>query len=84
MILSKDELCELTGYRRPSLVLKILREYGVPVLLVGADDWPRVLRSALISSPKTLTKSEPNLFALKDLQRGMQNGTRKNKTKRPT
>lgn len=80
MILSKDELRELTGYRRPSCILSSLRENRIPVLLVGPDGWPRVLRAALVGSPKTLTKSGPNIHALKE----MQNGTRKNKAKGST
>lgn len=80
MILTREELRELTGYRRPSCILASLNSNRIQVLLVGPDGWPRVLRSTLENRPKTLTKSEPNLAALKDLQ----NGTRKNKTKRPT
>ncbi len=80
MILTRDELIEITGYRRQSLIIQVLKANRIPVLLVGPDGWPRVLRTSLTGAPRTLTTSVPDTAALIDMQRG-RNGTRKNKTK---
>jgi len=74
-----DELCDLTGYRQKKRVLAACHVNGIPVVSIGADGWPRVMRD--FNAPrgkvtsKTLMKSEPNLAALKE----MQSGTRKKK-----
>lgn len=83
--LSKAELLEVSGYRRPSSVAKWLRQNGF-TFRVGADGWPRVDRShyhALMGSSvaRTLTKSEPNVSALMEAQR---NGKKTYKQTRPS
>lgn len=78
--LTRDELRELTGLKRPSAILANLNANGIPVVSIGADDWPRVMRDFSKVTPKTLTQSGPNLAALKE----MQNGARPSKPKRPT
>lgn len=78
--LTRAELQELTGYRRPSSVLKNLNDNGIPIVAIGGDGWPRVLQTFVKITPRTLTNSEPNIAALKD----MQNGPRSNKAKRPS
>ncbi len=48
MLLSKDELVELTGYKYPSKQIAWLRENRFP-FTVGGDRRPKVLRSAVVS-----------------------------------
>lgn len=83
--LSKAELLEVSGYRRPSSVSTWLRKNGFN-FRVGADGWPRVDREhyhAVMGSspPKTLTKSAPNIAALTEMQR---HGKKTNKQTRST
>lgn len=74
-----DELRELTGFRQKSKVLAACHANDIPVISVGADGWPRVMRD--FNAPggrgasRSLTKSELNLSALKEIQ----SGSRKNK-----
>jgi hypothetical protein len=67
--LTRDELVELTGYKRPHTISNWLR-YNCIQYYVGADGWPRVMRDGGFATPKTLTKSVPNIAALKELQNG--------------
>lgn len=66
---TREELKELSGYRLPSKISRWLRDNGFQHY-IGADGWPRVLRDTAIPMPKTLTKSVPNVAALKELQNG--------------
>jgi hypothetical protein len=77
---TKVELTELSGYKQPAAIKRWLSTNGI-CFYVGADGWPRVLNTALESRPKTLTRSQPNLGALMEMQR---NGKAKNKANRPT
>ena len=76
--LSRMELLDVSGFRRPSSVSKWLRQNGF-VFVVAADGWPRVDTEHFharmgSASPRTLKKSEPNMKALMETQR---NGTQK-------
>lgn len=70
IVLSREELRELTGYRQRSRVIRWLRENGFAFYL-GGDAWPRVLRESFEKPRKTLTRSAPNVQALKELQNGI-------------
>ena len=48
MILTRDEVADLTGYRRPQRQIAKLKTYGVR-FFVAADGYPRVLRADLES-----------------------------------
>lgn len=76
--LSRDELLELSGYKQAASVKRWLQANGF-VFYLGADNWPRVMREQLTQRPKTLTRSNPNMAALLE----MQHGTSKNKAHRP-
>lgn len=67
--LTREELTELSGYKMPSKITKWLRLNGL-AHFIGADGWPRVMRDGSFFVPKTLTKSVPNVAALKELQDG--------------
>lgn len=69
IVLSREELRDLTGYRQRSRVIQWLRENGFAFYL-GGDEWPRVLRDTMSLPRKTLTRSAPNVQALKELQSG--------------
>ena len=77
--LSRDELIELSGYKMPSKISVWLRNNGLKHF-IGADGWPRVLRDPSFSTGNTLTKSVPNVAALKELQ----DGKAKKATTRPS
>lgn len=49
LTLTRDEVVELTGYRRPTEQIAWMRTNGVPHF-VGADGRPRVIRAALLES----------------------------------
>lgn len=66
---SRQELQELSGYSRPTKIQTWLRNNGIR-FFVGGDGWPRVLRDALVAPTKTLTRSQPNIAALTELQSG--------------
>ncbi len=67
-VLSREELIEWSGYRQRSKIAAWLVSNGVPHL-TGRDGWPRVQRQGQVVS-KTLTRSGPNVAALKELQSG--------------
>ena len=67
--LTREELKELSGYRMPSKIRGWLQDNGIKHF-IGADGWPRVMRDTSFAMPKTLTKSVPNVAALKELQHG--------------
>ena len=47
MFLTRDELKDLTGGRRPSSIIHWLDGEGIRYA-VGLDGWPRVLRSVIL------------------------------------
>lgn len=65
MILTKDEIYRLTGYKRPSRQIEWLKKYGVR-FMVAADGYPRVLRRELETSGNQAVR-KPNLEALQRL-----------------
>jgi hypothetical protein len=48
MFLTKDEMAALTGYERPAVQSRWLRENSFPFIL-GGDGHPKVLRQVVIS-----------------------------------
>lgn len=48
MTLSEQQLTEITGLRRPSAIRRWLDNQRLPYLM-GADGWPRVLESIIVS-----------------------------------
>lgn len=70
--LTRDELFQISGYRRPSSIGKWLRESGF-IFLVAADGWPRVDKAHYsarmgTATSATLKASKPNFAALKEMQ----------------
>jgi hypothetical protein len=63
MFLTRSELIELTGYRRPSCMIQQLQSYGLR-FFVAADGYPRVARSEVEGNPRKVPKSKPNFAAL--------------------
>lgn len=59
LILSRSEIFELSGYRRPSDQIKWLLAQGI-CHYVGSDGYPRVIRRALLQSIPMLPR-EPQL-----------------------
>jgi len=76
LCLSRAELTEWSGYRQRSRVAAWLKQNGVQFLM-GADGWPRVRREAAVATPRTLTKSVPNINALLEMQGGRHGKTAK-------
>lgn len=79
-ILSRADLIDLSGYKRPGPMGNWLRQNGF-VFVVAGDGWPRVDHEHYLArmgkvSPKTLAGSQPNLNALRETQR---NGAKTNK-----
>ncbi|MGH8592706.1 MAG: DUF4224 domain-containing protein [Gammaproteobacteria bacterium] len=66
MFLSREDLRVLTGYQRPSCMIRWLRENDF-IFTVAADGYPRVLidhvKGRLTANYRT-KRSEPNLAAL--------------------
>ncbi len=64
MLLTLQELEELTGYQKPSAQMRWLEAQRIP-FLVGGDGRPKVLRAPLVArlggSPSSLGKPEPKL-----------------------
>lgn len=63
LLLTRDEVRELTGYQRPSKQIAKLKEYGIRHI-VAADGHPRVLRAEL-EGKETQPRREPNFQALR-------------------
>ncbi len=83
--LSRADLVDLSGYKRPGPMGIWLRQNGF-VFVVASDGWPRVDQEhyrARMGKPssKTLTVSQPNFNALRETQR---HGTKKNIAARST
>ena len=68
MFLTRDEIAELTGYQRPSCMIRQLREYGVR-FFVAADGYPRVTRSEIECRQPTRPRTEPNFDALPKIRK---------------
>lgn len=68
MFLTRDEIAELTGYQRPSCMIRKLREYGVR-FFVAADGYPRVARSEIETKNQTRQRQEPDFTALRTIER---------------
>lgn len=62
MFLSRAELIELTGAKRPGAICAWLDREGIRHV-VGIDGWPRVLRSVILArlDPSTVASHEPRL-----------------------
>ncbi len=63
MLLSPDELVELTGYKQPKRQVAWLRQQGI-ALYVAANGRPKVLRSTL-ENVTVNRRTEPNFAALR-------------------
>lgn len=68
MFLTREEIADLTGYQRPSCMIRKLREYGVR-FFVAADGYPRVARSEIESTKETRMRQEPDFQALQSAER---------------
>lgn len=70
--LSRADLIDLSGYRRPGPMSVWLRQNGF-VFVIAGDGWPRVdqehylIRMGKVAS-KTPTDSQPNFNALRETQ----------------
>lgn len=63
MYLSRSDLVDLTGLKRPSAVMRWLDRERI-IYLVGADGWPRVLQAVImdrLGSKAVPVKPEPRL-----------------------
>ncbi len=62
MFLTRDELKELTGAKRPSSICPWLDREGIRYA-IGVDGWPRVLRSVILVrlDPAAKVHNEPRL-----------------------
>ncbi|MDR9865868.1 MULTISPECIES: DUF4224 domain-containing protein [Pseudomonas] len=62
MLLTRDEVADLTGYERPATQSRWLRENSFPFIL-GGDGHPKVLRQVVISrlGGQCETKRTPEL-----------------------
>jgi hypothetical protein len=56
LTLSRDEVVELSGYRRPAEQIAWLRKQGIPHF-IAKDGHPRVVRMALLQSNDAPTKA---------------------------
>lgn len=66
LILTREELRDLTGYQRPSKQIAKLRAYGIRHI-IAADGHPRVLRSE-VGSNQTQPRRAPNFEALRRVE----------------
>lgn len=73
LCLSRDELIDLSGYKRRSKVASWLTERGYK-FEIAADGWPRVLRAAIEqqlmpkgAARKAHSRTEPNWAVLDEL-----------------
>lgn len=63
LILTREEIRDLTGYQRPSKQIAKLRAHGIRHL-IAADGHPRVLRSE-VESKQSQPRRAPNFEALR-------------------
>ncbi len=63
LVLTRDELIELTGYKQPKRQVAWLRQQDIP-LYVAANGRPKVLRSTLENATVN-RRTEPNFAALR-------------------
>ena len=71
--LTRSDLIDLSGYRRPGPMSDWLRKNGF-VFVVAGDGWPRVDQEHYLvrmgkTGSRTLTVSQPNFNALIETQR---------------
>lgn len=59
ILLTRSELTELTGYRRPTYVRRWLTKNGIH-FYIGADGWPRVLRTTFLIPENYDSPPQPN------------------------
>lgn len=62
MLLTRDQVKDLSGYRKPSCQIRWLKKQGLP-FFVGADGYPRVLETSLTEAPKS-RRTEPDFTGL--------------------
>ena len=66
MILTRQQVTELSGYRKPSCQIKWLKRQGLR-FFVGADGYPRVPASE-IERPKGPASAQPDFTQLPPLR----------------
>lgn len=70
-VLTKQELRELSGLKRPSSIAAWASSKGLHYL-VGADGWPRISRAAverLLDPPNAARHAEVDLGAMAEVRR---------------
>ena len=71
MLVSQQELMDLTGRKRPSAIGRQLAQMGIKYA-IAADGWPRVLRieaeRALTHESRTLPGTQPDINSLNEWQ----------------
>ena len=65
LLLSDDEVRELTGYRKPSCQARWLKQHGIPHF-IAADGYPRVVRAHLENRENQRVRG-PDLAAVRRL-----------------
>ena len=68
LTLDRNELYELTGYRKKSKQLEVLRREGIR-FLIGADGYPRVVRAQLTRTAAAERATTPDVEALRLITR---------------
>lgn len=68
LILHRDEVWQLTGYRKPGCQIRQLKAYGLR-FFIAADGHPRVLRADIETRNQAPRPREPNLAALDRITR---------------
>lgn len=68
LFLTTDELRELTGYQRPSCMIRQLRENGVR-FFIAADGYPRVARNEIESRHPSRQSMEPDFSSLQKIEK---------------
>lgn len=63
LLLTKQEVRELTGYQAKSRQIRKLKEYGVR-FFVAADGYPRVVRAEIENPGRIASKAQPDFSAL--------------------
>lgn len=69
MFLTRPELQELTGYKKPSCMIRQLQSYGLR-FFVAADGYPRVARSEIEGGKQEKPKSRPDFSAFERVSNG--------------
>ena len=58
MILTKQELADISGLKRPDAMRRWLDRQQIPYI-VGADKWPRVLQEIMMARMGVKTRQAP-------------------------